>query len=133
MPSKKIVVVFGATGNQGGSLIQSILKDPKASEQFQLRAVTRNPSSPAATAIAAEGVEVVQVAPSLFPLVTLLTLEQADLADKNSLIAALKEAYAVFAVTNWQEILNKETEIQYGKNIANAAKVKLFPEVTMTR
>lgn len=126
MSSKQIVVVFGATGNQGGSLIQAVLKDPKASGQFQLRAVTRNPSGPAATAIAAQGIEVVKVASDLFPFTASLTLEQADLADKNSLNAALKDAYAVFAVTNWQEILNKETEIQYGKNIANAAKVKIF-------
>jgi hypothetical protein len=35
----------------------------------------------------------------------------------------LKDAYAVFAVTNWEELMNKEREIQQGKNIADVAKV----------
>jgi len=34
----------------------------------------------------------------------------------------VKNAYAVFAVTNWQEVMNKEREIQQGKNIADVAK-----------
>ena len=37
---------------------------------------------------------------------------KADLDDKDSLRLALKDAYAVFSVTNWQEVLNKEKEIQ---------------------
>jgi hypothetical protein len=37
---------------------------------------------------------------------------------------ALKDAYAVFAVTSWGEIMNKEREIQQGENIADAAKVR---------
>jgi NmrA-like family len=49
---------------------------------------------------------------------------KADLDDKDSLRLALKDAYAVFAVTNWQEVLNKEKEIQQGKNVADVAKVE---------
>lgn len=45
--------------------------------------------------------------------------------DLDSLKLALKDAYAIFAVTNWQEVLNKEKEIQQGKNVADAAKVTL--------
>jgi hypothetical protein len=37
---------------------------------------------------------------------------------------ALKDAYAVFAVTNWQEVMDKEREIQQGKSIADVAKVR---------
>jgi hypothetical protein len=48
---------------------------------------------------------------------------KADLDDKDSLRLALKDVYAVFAVTNWQEVLNKEKEIQQGKNVADVAKV----------
>jgi len=36
---------------------------------------------------------------------------------------ALKDAYAVFAVTNFFESFSKEREIQQGKNVADVAKV----------
>ncbi|KAE8449621.1 hypothetical protein EG329_007951 [Mollisiaceae sp. DMI_Dod_QoI] len=106
MASMKILVVFGATGNQGGSVITTVLNDPVLAEQFQLRGITRDPSKPSAAALADKGVSLVK----------------ADLDDKESLKLALKDAYAVFAVTNWQEVLNKEREIQQGKNIADVAK-----------
>lgn len=61
MSTKKILVVFGATGTQGGSVIDSILGDPKASQEFQLRGITRDPSKPNAKALAARGVECVTV------------------------------------------------------------------------
>ena len=51
---------------------------------------------------------------------------QADLDDKESLRLVVKDAYAVFAVTNWHEVMNKEREIQQGKNIADVAKVAIF-------
>jgi uncharacterized protein YbjT (DUF2867 family) len=61
---KKIVVVFGATGIQGGSVARTLLQDRVASQQFQVRAITRNPSKPAAVALLKEGAEVIKV--SLF-------------------------------------------------------------------
>jgi uncharacterized protein YbjT (DUF2867 family) len=61
MASKKMLVVFGATGNQGGSVINTVLKDPLLSEQFQLRGITRDPSKESATALSAKGVEMVKV------------------------------------------------------------------------
>ena len=61
MAAKKILVVFGATGNQGGSVIKSVLGDPKAAEQFKIRGITRDPSKPNAQALAAKGVETVTV------------------------------------------------------------------------
>jgi len=39
--SKPIITVIGATGAQGGSTIQYLLKDGK----YHLRALTRNPNS----------------------------------------------------------------------------------------
>jgi uncharacterized protein YbjT (DUF2867 family) len=57
----KIFTVFGATGNQGGSVIKAILADPVLSKQFKLRGVTRDPSKPAAQALTAKGVEMVTV------------------------------------------------------------------------
>ena len=65
MSSKKLVVVFGATGNQGGSVITSILQDPKASAQFTLRGVTRDAAKPSAIALTKRGVEIVSVSINL--------------------------------------------------------------------
>jgi len=66
MSSKKILVVFGATGKQGGSVIQSILGDPATASQFEIHAVTRDASKPAAKVLADKGVILVKV----FPLQT---------------------------------------------------------------
>jgi uncharacterized protein YbjT (DUF2867 family) len=60
MSSKKILVVFGATGNQGGSVINSILSDPNTTEQFQIIGITRDPSKPSALALAEKGVRLVK-------------------------------------------------------------------------
>lgn len=53
--SSKLVVVTGATGKQGGSVVDALLKNPA----YSVRAVTRNPNSDASRALAARGVEVV--------------------------------------------------------------------------
>jgi uncharacterized protein YbjT (DUF2867 family) len=68
---KKIIVVFGATGSQGGSVIKSILGDSKAASQFQIRAVTRDTSKPSAKALADQGCELVTVC---FPSLSLSAL-----------------------------------------------------------
>lgn len=57
----KIFTVFGATGNQGGSVIKAVLADPVLSKEYKLRGVTRDVSKPAAQALAAKGVEMVKV------------------------------------------------------------------------
>lgn len=57
----KTVVVFGATGTQGGSVAKALLKDPRTSRQFKVKAVTRDPSKPAAKALVEQGAEVVKV------------------------------------------------------------------------
>lgn len=58
---KKLLVVFGATGIQGGSVVRAILADPAASKQFNIRAVTRNPSKQSAKTLAQQGVELMKV------------------------------------------------------------------------
>ena len=65
MASKKVLVVFGATGGQGGSVVKAILGDPKAASEFAIRAVTRDASKPNAQALASKGVEVVTVSSML--------------------------------------------------------------------
>ena len=65
MTAKKILTVFGATGTQGGSVVKSILGDPKTAAEFSIRAVTRDASKPAAQKLAESGAEVVTVSLSL--------------------------------------------------------------------
>ncbi|OJJ67670.1 hypothetical protein ASPBRDRAFT_660981 [Aspergillus brasiliensis CBS 101740] len=105
--SKKLLVVFGATGIQGGSVARAILADPIASKQFNVRAITRDPSKPAARSLAQQGAE----------------LMKADLEEKDSLRLALKDAYAVFAVTNFFETFDAATETRQGMNVADIAKL----------
>jgi uncharacterized protein YbjT (DUF2867 family) len=106
MSDKKLIVVFGATGAQGGSVVQSILSDPKLKQSWAVRGVTRDVTKPSAKALEALGAETVA----------------ADLNDASSLQAALKGAYAVFAVTNFWESVNPEVEKKQGFAIADAAK-----------
>ena len=102
----KLLVVFGATGQQGGSLINTVLANPNLSEQYTIRAVTRDTSKPAAQALKSRGVE----------------LAQGDADDKPSLQQVLKDAHTVFIVTTTVYVQGgKEPEIQQGKQIADAA------------
>jgi uncharacterized protein YbjT (DUF2867 family) len=105
--TSKLLVVFGATGNQGGSVIDAILRDPKTSSKFKLRGVTRDTSKPAAQRLADKGVEMVA----------------ADMSDKDSLSKAMTGAYAVYSVTNYWESMSAEVEVTQGKNVADVAKV----------
>jgi hypothetical protein len=63
----KIITVFGATGNQGGSVINSLLNDAQLSKTFKIRGVTRDTSKPAAQELEKRGVELVKVRLSGFP------------------------------------------------------------------
>ncbi|WP_373075690.1 NmrA family NAD(P)-binding protein, partial [Zeaxanthinibacter enoshimensis] len=53
---KKIIAVVGATGAQGGGLVEAILNDPD--HEFAVRALTRDPKSDKAKALKARGVEI---------------------------------------------------------------------------
>jgi uncharacterized protein YbjT (DUF2867 family) len=57
----KLLTVFGATGNQGRSVINTVLADPGLSKEFKIRGITRDVSKPDAKALADRGVEVVSV------------------------------------------------------------------------
>ncbi|MEE8147924.1 MAG: NmrA family NAD(P)-binding protein, partial [Longimicrobiales bacterium] len=58
MSDTKIIAVIGATGAQGGGVVRAILEDPEGG--FAARAITRNPDSDNARALADLGAEVVQ-------------------------------------------------------------------------
>ncbi|KAI0126513.1 NmrA-like family protein [Xylariales sp. AK1849] len=106
MSGKKIITVFGATGNQGGAVVKTFLDDPKLKNDWAVRGVTRDVSKDSSKKLADKGVDVVS----------------ADLNDKASVVKAISGSYAVFAVTNYWEKLDMDLEIQQGKNIADASK-----------
>lgn len=64
MASKKIITVFGATGKQGGSIVEKFISDPKLKDEWAVRGVTRDVSKDSAKALASRGVEVVSVSTS---------------------------------------------------------------------
>jgi uncharacterized protein YbjT (DUF2867 family) len=53
-----LIVVCGATGNQGGSVIRFLIESPKA---YRIRGLTRDATKPNAKKLADQGVEVVSV------------------------------------------------------------------------
>jgi uncharacterized protein YbjT (DUF2867 family) len=57
----KILTVFGATGNQGGSVVKAVLAHSELSKTYKIRAITRDVSKPAAVALKEKGAEVVTV------------------------------------------------------------------------
>ncbi|KAF2742839.1 NAD(P)-binding protein [Sporormia fimetaria CBS 119925] len=106
--TSKLITVFGATGNQGSSVLRSLAAN--TSKAFTLRGITRNPESASAKQLSDSGVEVVK----------------ADGWDKDSLLAAFKGSWGVFANTNTDDPVfeNPEetrTEFDLGKIIVDAA------------
>jgi uncharacterized protein YbjT (DUF2867 family) len=104
----KLVVVIGASGQQGGGVIDALLKD----SQYKIRGLTRKTTGDKADALRAKGVEVVA----------------ADLNSEESLVKAFEGAYAIFAVTPyWESIWTLgrhgagEEEVEQQKAIAKAA------------
>lgn len=79
----QILAVFGATGQQGSSVINHVLADKELSQIYKLRAITRDVNSENAKQLTARGVEVVA----------------GDSADKPSIERALKDVHTVFSMT----------------------------------
>ncbi|XP_021040769.1 nmrA-like family domain-containing protein 1 [Mus caroli] len=102
MADRKLVVVFGATGAQGGSVARALLEDGT----FRIRVVTRNPEQRAAKELKRQGAEVVR----------------GDQDDAASMELALAGAHATFIVTNYWETCSQDREVQQGKLLADLAK-----------
>jgi uncharacterized protein YbjT (DUF2867 family) len=100
MSQQTTILITGATGKQGGAVLRHL-----QGSAFKLRALTRKPESEAARALVAKGVEVMQ----------------GDLDDEESLKAALKDVWGVFAVQNTWEA-GVEGEEEQGKRIARLAR-----------
>ena len=96
----RTILVTGATGRQGGAVIRHMLR-----KGWRLRALTRNPDSHAAQALAGQGVEVVQ----------------GDLDDPPSLERAARGVYGIYSVQDFWTVGAKR-EVQQGKNLADVAK-----------
>jgi uncharacterized protein YbjT (DUF2867 family) len=101
---KKVIAVVGATGAQGGGLVRAILADRAG--PFTARALTRQPESDKARALAAAGAEVVA----------------ADLDDPKSVARAFAGAYGAFCLTNFWEHFSPEKELTQAEHMARAAK-----------
>ena len=97
---QKVILVTGATGQQGGATARELLAAGHA-----VRAMTRRPDGEAAQALRALGAEIVR----------------GDLDDVASVEAALGGAWGVFAVQNTWEAGVEQEEVQ-GKRMVEAAK-----------
>ncbi|KAK5733499.1 hypothetical protein LTR17_009616 [Elasticomyces elasticus] len=82
--SEKLIVVLGATGNQGGFVVTTFLGDAA----WKVRGITRNKSSAKAQSLEARGVQVVE----------------ADMSRPTDLKAALDGASVIFAVSDFMGI-----------------------------
>ncbi|KIM93594.1 hypothetical protein OIDMADRAFT_89585, partial [Oidiodendron maius Zn] len=103
-----LIVVLGATGGQGGSIVDAFLKLPN----WRVRGLTRNTSSEKAKALATRGVEVVR----------------ADTDDQASLESAFQGANVIFAFTDYYDFFfelgpekSMARELEQGSNLARAA------------
>jgi uncharacterized protein YbjT (DUF2867 family) len=98
--SRRIIVVTGATGRQGGAVTHALLK-----AGWHVRALTRNPSGEKAQKLSALSAEVIQ----------------GDMDDRQSLQSAFQGAYGVYSVQN-PMLSDVETEIRQGKLVSDVAK-----------
>ena len=110
--AKKIIVVFGATGSQGGGLVRAILGD--SNSEFTARAVTRDPNSDKAKELATLGAEVVA----------------GDVDDATSVRRALEGAYGAYFVTFYWAHYSPEKEKAEAATFAQAAKETGLKHVT---
>lgn len=99
--TKQIILVTGATGNQGSAVARHLLQRGN----FAVRAFVRDSNKPAAQALQQAGAELVT----------------GDFSDRPSLDRALQGAYGVFSLQTFLKEGGLEAEIRDGKTIADAA------------
>jgi len=97
--SGKYILVTGATGRQGGAVINHLLRN-----NLPVRALSRSPGSISSQILISRAVQVIK----------------GDMGDPPSLTEAMKDCGAVFSIQNFFEC-GSELEIRYGKNMADAA------------
>jgi len=100
MQQNPTILITGATGAQGGSVARALLN----TKRYTVRCLTRDATSVKAIELQKAGADLVE----------------GDLDDKDSLLAAMKDCYGVFGLTNFWE--HYEKEFQQGKNLIDAVK-----------
>jgi uncharacterized protein YbjT (DUF2867 family) len=100
MSPDRTVLVTGATGRQGGSVIRHLV-----AKGWKLRALTRDPDSAAARSLSDRAVEVVR----------------GDLEHPVTLEGAARGVYGIYSVQDFWAVGAKR-EVQQGKNLADAGK-----------
>lgn len=79
----KVLAVFGATGIQGGSVINHVLNTPELSREYKIRAIARDTNSEKAKLLKEKNIEVVE----------------GDMTKPETLKTALAGAHTVYIVT----------------------------------
>ncbi|MEH2352355.1 NmrA/HSCARG family protein [Nostoc sp.] len=97
---EQIILVTGATGNQGGAIARHLLQRGK----FKVRAMVRDQNKPAAQALQQAGAELVQ----------------GDFNDRASLDRAVQGVHGIFSMQDFRE--GAEVEIRHGQTLADAVK-----------
>lgn len=108
MPSpRKTLIITGATGKQGGALIDALIAAPGAEEAFEILAVTRDAASPRAKALAATHSNV--------------TIVAGDISDPEALFAqiAADDMEPVWGLYSVQ--VNSDAEEAQGRALVDAA------------
>src|SRR5258707_11729314 len=108
MAQPKLVLVRGATGKQGGAVVEALL-----TRGHQVRALTRNTASPAANRLRQQGVEIAV----------------GDFTHHDSLVRAARGVDAVYAMSTPYE-QGAEKEIAQGITITDAAKAAETAHIT---
>jgi uncharacterized protein YbjT (DUF2867 family) len=102
------IAIIGATGQQGRSVIDALRE-----ADVPIRALVRNPDSPAALALGGQGVELVL----------------ADQEDEQSLSDGLTDIAALFFMTTFDGTDGTEGEVRRGATVARAAARANVPHV----
>lgn len=105
------ILVAGATGLQGGAVVEALLE-----KEVSIRAIVRNKNSEAAQALAAKGVELVE----------------GTFDDTESLLIAAKGATGVFSVQMGSQPSNKGEETRHARNLMAAAKAAGVQQIVHT-
>jgi uncharacterized protein YbjT (DUF2867 family) len=100
--SKPIIVVAGATGAQGGSVVRALLRSGK----YHIRGICRDCNSSEAQELKNKGVE----------------LMKCDFTNCGELCNALKGAHTFFALTNFWDPQQMGKEEQIGRQMVDCAK-----------
>lgn len=96
--TQRPILVFGATGQQGGSVVRALLQ-----ARWPVRALVRDPETPVSTALRDMGVELVQ----------------GSYDDIDVIRSTMQDAYGVFSVL--PSHLDQQDEVRFGRTIADLA------------